>query len=211
MPVLRRLLLAAVVTALVVGCGVALQDGHEGRSPVDATSTPLSSYDTSAVTILRTAFCDRVPEESVEEALGAAPDDAASYGNGDRVRLAPGVRDLAHEYGCSWSTGELTASAWVYAPPVPRAVAVGLLREARQTDGCAPVPDAPAYGAPSGGLVCTTQRGTEVSFRGLFGDAWLTCTIRATGVSAGESEDQQVDRTGRWCVAAARAASADAA
>ena len=66
--------------------------------------------------------------------------------------------------------------------------------------------DAPAYGEPSAGLVCTSTRGREVTFRGLFGDAWLVCSLRTAGVSAGESTNQAVDRAGRWCVAAARAA-----
>jgi hypothetical protein len=209
MPVVRRLLLAAVVTALAVGSGVALQDSDSSRGPVKATNTPLTSFDTRGVKILRTEFCDRVPDASVEAALGAEPSDSAAYGNGDRVQLAPGVRDLAHEYGCSWTTDGVTAAAWVYAPPVPRAAAYGLLRGAREGDTCERVPEAPAYGQPSEALVCTTKRGLEVSFRGLFGDAWLSCSIRTTRVSAGESNERAVDRTGRWCVAVARAASAD--
>src|ERR1044072_3280428 len=111
--------------------------------------------------ILRTAFCDRVPDASVQEALGAEPTDSAGYGNGDRVQLAPGVRDLAHEYGCSWTADGGTAAAWVYAPPVPRSMATGLLRQARASKSCDRVPDAPAYGQPSEALVCTTKHGLE--------------------------------------------------
>ncbi len=210
MPVVRRLLLAAAVTAVTVGGGVVLH-GSGGASPEEpeATSTPLSSFDTTKLTILRTAFCDRVADDAVQEALGAEPVEAESYGNGDQVRLGPGTRDRAHEYGCSWTADGRTAAAWVYAPPVPRTTALELLRRARAAKDCEPVTDAPAYGVPSGGLVCTTTRGREVTFRGLFGDAWLVCSIRTGGVSAGESTDQAVDRTGRWCVATARAASAD--
>jgi hypothetical protein len=87
-------------------------------------------------------------------------------------------------------------------------MAADLLRAARAPERCDPVPDAPAYGEPSAGLVCTTDRGREVSFRGLFGDAWLACSLRVTGVSAGQGADAGIDRTGRWCVAAARAAAA---
>ena len=132
MPVVRRLLLAGVVTAVAVGGGVLLQGA--GGSPPDeqeATSTPLASFDTTDLAILRTAFCDRVADAAVEEALGAAPDDANAYGNGDQARLAPGIRDRAHEYGCSWTADGTTAAAWVYAPPVPRVVANELLRRAR--------------------------------------------------------------------------------
>lgn len=212
MPVVRRLLLAGTVTAVAVGGGVLLQGA--GGSPPDeqeATSTPLASFDTTDLTILRTAFCDRVGDAAVQEALGGAPDDAIAYGNGDQARLGRGIRDRAHEYGCSWTAGGTTAAAWVYAPPVPRVVANELLRRARKSKDCEPVTDAPAYGDPTAGLVCTSTRGREVTFRGLFGDAWLVCSLRTTGVSAGESTIQAVDRAGRWCVAAARAAAADEA
>ena len=210
MPVVRRLLLAATVTALAVGGGVTLLDTDPPPpDEPEATSTPLESFDTTGLAVLRTAFCDRVPEVAVTEALGAEPEEAAEHVNGDRIRLAPGVRDRAHEYGCSWAAGDLTASAWVFAPPVPRPMAADLLRQARAPERCQPVPDAPAYGDPSAGLVCTTQRGREVSYRGLFGDAWLSCSLRATGISAGQTLDDAVDRAGRWCVAAARAAAAD--
>lgn len=211
MPVVRRLLLAAAVTAIAVGGGVQLR-GSDDASPEapEATSTPLSSFDTTDLTVLRSAFCDRVAEDSVAEALGVEPDEATSYGNGDRARLGPGIRDRAHEYGCSWSADGRTAAAWVYAPPVPRTVALELLRRARAAKDCEPVTAAPAYGEPSAGLVCTSTRGREVTFRGLFGDAWLVCSLRTATVSAGESNKQAIDRAGRWCVAAARAASAGA-
>jgi len=212
MPVVRRLLLAGAVTILTVGGGILVLDRDGGSdADQDARSTPLASFDTADVTILRTGFCDRVAESALEEALGAPAEDALDYGNGDKVRLAPGLRDRAHEYGCSWTAGGVTAAAWVYAPPVPRRLAGELLGQARSAEQCEPIPDAPAYGDPSAGLVCTTEAAREVSFRGLFGDAWLVCSVRVRGVSAGESVDQAVDRTGRWCVQAARAAAADQA
>ena len=212
MPVVRRLLLAGVVTSVAVGAGVLLQGA--GGSPPDeqeTTSTPLASFDTTDLAILRTAFCDRVADAAVEEALGGAPDEANAYGNGDQARLAPGLRDRAHEYGCSWTADGTTAAAWVYAPPVPRVGANELLRRARAGKGCEPVTAAPAYGQPSAGLVCTRPRRSEITFRGLFGDAWLVCSLRLASVSAGEITHQAVDRAGRWCVAAARAAAADGA
>jgi hypothetical protein len=212
MPVVRRLLLAGAVTILAVGGGILVLDGDGGAdADQDAKSTPLASFDTADVTILRTAFCDRVAEPALDEALGAPAEDAIAYGNGDKVRLAPGLRDLAHEYGCSWTAGGVTAAAWVYAPPVPRRQAGRLLGQARSSEQCEPIPDAPAYGDPSAGLVCTSGTAREVSFRGLFGDAWLVCSVRVRGVSAGESVDQAADRTGRWCVQVARAAAADQA
>ena len=209
MPVVLRLLLATALTATAVGGGVVLfTDDDSGGEPAQATSAPLSSFDTSRLTVLRTGFCDGVADSAVEEALGAAPDHDSSYANGDRVRLTEKVRDRAHEHGCVWSTGGVTAAGWVFAPPVPRATAETLIRRARGAKSCEAVPDAPAFGDPSVGLVCTGDRGVEVSFRGLFGDAWLVCGIRSPNVSAGQTLDDAVDRTGRWCVAVAKAASA---
>jgi hypothetical protein len=209
MPVVRRLLLSGAVTVLAVAGGVVVLegDGSSGGEP-DATSIPLTAFDTSALTILRSEFCDRVADESVSAALGTEPDDATAYDNGDRVRLAGRVRDRAHEYGCSWTANGATAAAWVFAPPVPRSTARDLLRQARAAQGCEAIPDAPPYGDPSAGLVCTTQGSQEVSFRGLFGDAWLVCSLASDDVSAGQSRDGAVDRAGRWCVAVARAAQA---
>ena len=208
MPVVLRLLLASVLTAAAVGGGVVLfaDDEPGGRAPV-GTSAPLSSLDTGGLTILRTGFCDGVADSAVTEALQAEPDQESSYANGDRVQLTAEVRDRAHEHGCQWSANGVTASGWVFAPPVPRVTADLLLRRARDAKGCEPIPDAPAYGEPSLGLVCTGRLGEEVSFRGLFGDAWLVCSLRFADVSAGQSRDEAVDRTGRWCVAVARAAS----
>jgi len=208
MPVVLRLLLASVLTAAAVGGGVVLFSDDEpgGDAPV-GTSAPLSSLDTEGVTILRAGFCDGVADSAVTEALQAEPDEESSYTNGDRVRLTDEVRDRAHEHGCQWSANAVTASGWVFAPPVPRATADKLLRRARDAKGCEPIPDAPAYGEPSLGLFCTGRLGQEVSFRGLFGDAWLVCSLRFADVSPGQSRDEAVDRTGRWCVAVARAAS----
>jgi hypothetical protein len=185
---------------------VALGDGGAGAGRA-ATATPLASYDTSRVTILRTGFCDRVAEDAVSAALGAEPEDAEAYGNGDRVRLASRIRDRAHEHGCSWTAEGTTAAAWVFAPPVTRATAGTLLRQARAERGCEPVSRAPAYGEPSAGLVCTSSGSREVSFRGLFGDAWLVCTLTSEDVSAGQSPNSAIDQAGRWCVAVAEAAS----
>jgi pyruvate/2-oxoglutarate dehydrogenase complex dihydrolipoamide acyltransferase (E2) component len=209
MPVVLRLLLASVLTAVAVGGGVVLfEDDEPGGEAGAATSAPLSSFDTTELTVLRTGFCDGVADSAVAEALEAEPEQESSYANGDRVRLTEEVRDRAHEHGCRWTAGGTTAAGWVFAPPVPRATAEDLLRRARDAKGCKPVPDAPAYGQPSVGLVCTSARGHEVSFRGLFGDAWLVCSLRNADVPAGQMTDDAVERAGRWCVAVARGASA---
>jgi pyruvate/2-oxoglutarate dehydrogenase complex dihydrolipoamide acyltransferase (E2) component len=126
MSVVLRLLLAAALTAVAVGGGVMLfTDDDSSGHTAQATSAPLASFDTSRLTVLRTGFCDGVDDSAVEEALGAAPEQESSYANGDRVRLTEEVRDRAHEHGCVWSTGSVTAAGWVFAPPVPRATASG--------------------------------------------------------------------------------------
>src|SRR3712207_8782988 len=50
-----------------------------------------------------------------------------SYGNGDRAKVTRGVRDVAHEYSCTFRRGARTARAWVFVPPLTP-------REARELD-----------------------------------------------------------------------------
>jgi hypothetical protein len=76
-------------------------------------------------------------------------------------------------------------------------------RAAREEPGCEPVPDAPDFGTPSAALVCDVGPRLEVSYRGLFGDAWLTCTLTA---DSDVPRAELVDRAGRWCVAVVGAA-----
>ena len=143
--------------------------------------------------------------QAVTDALGAEvgpdPADTRSWANGDRTKLADGVRDVAHEYGCAWTAADGTvATAWVFAPPVTADRAGELARDARRADRCRPLPDAPAYGAPSIAVSCGTKGGARTTFQGLFGDAWLSCSLEKPGAAP------DVDRTGHWCVAVAEAA-----
>ncbi len=196
----------AVVT-LGVGLGVGDDESDQPAAPPAAAPTvpsiPLTDYDTSTVAIERAAFCDAVPPEAVERALGAAPSEETTYDDGQPARLTRGVRDVAHEYGCEWSSGATTVRAWLFAPPVTSREAGALVDAAGRTDGCRAAPGAQEYGSPSVGLVCEAEPGLEASYRGLFGDAWLACSV------AGVMErDAAADRAGRWCVAVAQAASA---
>ena len=135
----------------------------------------MTDFDTGDVTIGRAEFCSRVAPTAVEEALGGAATSSENYANGDRAEVAPGVRDVAHEYGCTWTAADGTvARAWVFAPPVTPEQA-GALRRAATGKGCRPVPDAPAYGEPSVAVRC----GAETAFHGLFGDAWLSCSLES--------------------------------
>jgi hypothetical protein len=196
-----RVAVVAMASLLAAAGLTACDSEEEPEKPApSAASTPLADFATDTVTIARGEFCSRVAPAAVEEALGAAPEDAVSWANGDRASIAPGVRDVAHEYGCTWKAADGTvARAWVFAPPVTAAQA-NALRRATTGKGCRPLPHAPAYGAPSVAVRC----GAETAFHGLFGDAWLSCSLESR---TGEP-DALLDRTGQWCVTVAQAASA---
>lgn len=195
------LLAAAVVVTLVpVGAGVLLSS-PPSAPPAEPLATPLASLDTTAMTLARAPFCDRVPAADVTAALGEAADDGEAWSNGDPVTLPDGSTDVGHEYGCRWSLASGAAvAAWVFAPPVTPESAAALVTAAGRTEGCTPVTGAPAYGSPSVALTC----GSTVSFRGLFGDAWLVC--EATSLPAPGAGGDPVERAGRWCSSVALAA-----
>lgn len=209
---LRSLLAAGVVTALAVGGGVLLaspeDDDAAGRTPgatptpTPPAATPLADFDTSTVAVQRMPFCDLVAPTSVETALGGAPTEQDDYANGDTAALTKRVTDVSHEYGCTWSVPGTAARAWVFAPPVTRRQARALVSDAVDQDTCARIDGAPSFGRPSVGVVCETGAGLRTSYRGLFGDAWLTCSLQGPF----EREDA-VARTGELCVAVAQAAS----
>ena len=107
--VLRWLLLvlaAAVVTAAAVATGMFVDDEPDSSAqprPAEVRSTPLEDVDTSTLAVQRTDFCDGVPSEAVAAALGAEPEDQTPYGNGEKARLDGRDKDVAHEFGCSWT------------------------------------------------------------------------------------------------------------
>jgi hypothetical protein len=200
--VLRALLLAVIFTALPVGVGVAMTGGTSKPAPPPAyTSTALGDFDTTTVAITRGAFCDRIPAPAISAALGTAATAADAYGNGDRRPVAGGKADVLHEYGCTFSAAGLEARAWVFAPPVTVGRAHQLIADSDQ--GCTKPKDPPAFGSPTTASICGVKTRTA-TFRGLFGDAWLSCSLAAP---AGRfSPEVLVDRAGRWCVAVAQAA-----
>jgi hypothetical protein len=108
-----------------------------------------------------------------------------------------------HEFGCTWTAGGSRAEAWVFVPPVTRERARTLADLAREQAGCTAVAGAAAYGDPSAATSCRADAGIEVSYRGLFGDAWLACALTAPG----GKQQELTDRAGRWCAAVATAAS----
>ncbi|MBM9460844.1 hypothetical protein JK386_13125 [Nocardioides sp. zg-536] len=211
---LRALLLAALLTLVPVGIGVAVSGPGEPESQVPPyASTDLADFDTTTAVVRRAPFCERVARAAVEEALGEGAELTASYGNGETADAVPGG-DVAHEYGCTFAATPAStpadgvagsASAWVFVPPVTVQRATELVA-AKPAAGCTVLPDSPAYGTPSVAQLCQTKTDRTVTHRGLFGDAWLTCRLTLPMQVA---QDELIERAGRWCVAVAQAASPD--
>jgi hypothetical protein len=203
-PVARHLALALAATALAVGVGVSVTDVPDDAGPSAAEpSVPLTDFDTTELVAQRAAFCDDLPETAVTEALAGDAVDEAAYGSGDRAELTARVEDVAHEFSCSWQGEDgSVARAWLFVPPVTPATADALVAAARKDKGCTPEAGAPAYGVPSLALTCEAAGVRAQSYRGLFGDAWLTCELSAPATLGPEA---LADRAGRWCVSVASA------
>jgi hypothetical protein len=205
----RRSTIAAVVLAglLLALTGCTGEEPEEPAAPPTEQETPLPAIDTRKVAVVRGAFCHRVSGSAVEAAVGGEVAATSTYDNGEPVTLADGSRDVAHEFGCEYRAEDRsTARAWVFAPPVTPDRADELVAAADAGKGCRADGSAPAFGQPSVALVCTRGDVVESSYRGLFGDAWLTCTLE---VAAGSVDDQELlARTGHWCVATLEAARA---
>jgi hypothetical protein len=195
---------AAAMTLLLVGCSASADSSTPGRAaPSEAVDegTPLADVDTTSLVVARAPFCDAVDPAAVARALGAEPAEGSAYRSGQRIKLSDGTRggaaDVVHEFGCRWTAGDGVAEAWVFVPPVTRERAADLVRT-----GCRGVQD-PAFGEPS--TICRTQADgvATYTFRGLFGDAWLTCRL-----VVGADQEKTLDRADRWCAAVATGAAA---
>lgn len=202
--VLRALTLSALLTLVPVGIGVVVADDRTpDREAAPYDGTDLADFDTSAAVVQRAPFCELIPEDAVAAALGTKAE-RTTYANGEESDLLPGG-DVAHEYGCAFSTGTASAGdarAWVFAPPVTLARAEELVAAA-PPKGCRVETAAPAYGTPSLAQVCAAGDLRTASFRGLFGDAWLSCSLTLPAADASDL----LARAGRWCVAVAEASS----
>ncbi|MDO7868968.1 hypothetical protein [Nocardioides jiangxiensis] len=187
---------ASLAGALLAGCG-----GGPTPPPAAPEPTPLASYDGTVAHVERISFCSRIPARAVLEAVGTKDVTTAHYGNGERL---PGTEDLSHEYGCVFAHGDVVARSWVFVPPVTPAQAAQLVAAARKTPGCHTTPAA-RFGSPAVGTVCSSSAGRTVTYRGLFGDAWLACSVAAPAKEASEAD--LVARAGDWCVQVATTAS----
>ncbi|MGZ4487598.1 MAG: hypothetical protein ACXVW1_06665 [Nocardioides sp.] len=198
---------AAVAVLALVGISACSHGGSGTPAPAKSPSpTPLSQVDTSGVVVQRDAFCSGIGPDDLEAALGSTAYHGDSYNNGDHARLVHGVRDVAHEFDCTWRLPDgTTARAWVFAPPVTPEQA-GRLRDAEVTRGCSATKDA-GFGHPSVATRCGPQGqpkgGWLQGYYGLFGDAWLSCTLSGPGTEPADG----TSRTDAWCGAVLSAAS----
>ena len=172
-------------------------DPGAGASQPPATSSPTARVDLSTLPVGRTLDCEWLAEDDVQVALGAAVSSQDSYVSGDRVEVAEGVRDVVHEDGCVFRASSSEARVWVHAAPVSTAAATDLVRGAGRAQGCSVVAASTRFGDPGVTDVCTASgsRSTTATMRGLFGDAWLSCSLEVEGSSAADVRA----RAERWC------------
>jgi hypothetical protein len=191
---------AAATALLLGGCSLVGESPEQGP---EADPTTLTSYDAKEAEVVRGPFCDRVSPTGVEHALGAVPADGERWENGDRVRLPDGSRDRVHEFGCRW-TGEdgAVATAYLFVPPVTPPEARSLARDATGA-GCSTFA-AQGFGRPNVATRCVDEDATtELTYRGLFGDAWVVCSLQTPGDPA-----SLPTRASAWCVEVLEAARA---
>ena len=198
--VASRLLPALVLLAAGTACTGDESGSGSADEPV-AEPTPITEFDAEAAALTRGDFCDRIPEEAVTAAVGEVAS-TDHYGNGERERITGAVTDVAHEFNCTFrGTSGAVARAWVFVPRVTRAQARSLVADVTKPQGCRAV-DGRSFGTPGTGSVCATSRGTEAAYRGLFTDAWFSCSVTARDLD----EPTLLEQTGQWCVSTATAA-----
>jgi hypothetical protein len=197
---------------VVVGTVLSDDDGTQDEGGDDFRTTALEDFETSGLVVRRASFCGAIDPRQVKAALGADSEAERSWDNGDRIEVTDGVRDVVHEFGCEYVAGAVTARAWVFAPQIDARRARQLAKAKGPGGLCTgPVARAAPYGEPSSLLSCLSEGTYLTSYQGLFGDAWLTCELSVTAPAAGEQPEiaHLVDRTGRWCVGVALAASSE--
>jgi hypothetical protein len=161
----------------------------------------LASIDTTTAVVRRGAFCDDVPDADAQADLDDTSPDLSTWANGDQLESS---QDVSHEYGCSWTAANgSVASGWVFAPPVTLERAQELVASAKSQPGCTPLPGAAPFGSPSVALTCTTGGTPTLSYRGLFGDAWLVCQLAAPRATDPAGLAATADR---WCATVLQAA-----
>lgn len=198
---------AAVAATLLLlgGCTSGSAAPRDSAAPV-----PLDKVDLSGVSAVRAPYCETLDERALSALLGGRRWRDSSYAPGDRVRLSPGLRDVAHEYGCTFRRRGITARTWVFAQPVTRRQARGYLADRRGVPGCRTA-GVLRFGFPGVVQACRPARradtagaapGTDlVTMAGLFGSGYLTCQVSVAAGSVGR--DDLLDRAQRWCASVA--------
>jgi hypothetical protein len=171
-------------------------DRAERSAPLSALPSPTAPADLSALPISREPFCDRIDERYAAAALGGQVTERTSYGPGERVSLAPGVTDVAHEFGCVFGSGAGEAKVWVFTAPVTGSEARAMVEDVRGQRECSYPEDALQYGTPGVVGVCRLSgERAQVTARGLYGDTWLTCQLTVEA----DPEDA-LARAEPWCL-----------
>lgn len=221
----RRLLSILVALTCLVGCHGALRPEDPAAQSSAPSQARTSRSEPSQQTVPRTDVCDRLSGKAVQQALSAPVATTDHYTNGDEVEVAPGRKDVAHEYGCTYRTADgATARLWVFVPPVSASDADRLVRRARRDDRDCSFPDRVSFGDPSLTSVCvrhlTSGRGGDeevlrVRLQGLFDQSWVGCEVAVPQQGEGDDSSAEegsgrtglVRRTGQWCTGAVEAIS----
>jgi hypothetical protein len=198
----------AILAASLVLTGCSADDSSSSRptaTPSEATdpATQLADLDTTEIVVPRAPFCDRISPEAVTTVLGEEPGDASAHRSGQRVKVSDGVADVVHEFGCRWTAGDDAAEAWVFAPPVTPQRARALVAQVDRRRGCE-AGETPAFGRPTAACARRVEGHFSMSYYGLFGDAWLSCSLSLSD----EPKSTVADRAAVWCAAVATGASA---
>lgn len=198
------LLLAVLLAVVLARCTADDEPAVDEGNPARVRLTPITRFDASSVQPVRAGFCALLPEAAVTKIVGKVTA-ADSWDDGEAHKVGGRVTDVVHEYGCRWTgnRGDV-ARAWVFAPRVAPQQARALVRAAERKRGCRSV-ESHDFGTPSAGLVCGVRGGQEASYRGLFVDAWLTCSLIDRRNQ--QPEEKLLRRAGQWCVQVARSAS----
>jgi hypothetical protein len=123
-------------------------------------------------------------------------EERTSYGPGDRVSLAPGVTDVAHEFGCVLGSDAGEAKVWVFTAPVTESEARTMVEDVGGQRGCSYPEGALQYGTPGVVSVCRLPgEQVQATARGLYGDTWLACQLTVEA-----DPEEALSRAEPWCL-----------
>ena len=192
-PLMTGLLVTALVGLAGSGCG---SDDPETTASDPASSSTTASTEPSdqaspTPTGARADFCAQIPAAKVRSAIDGESVYDESWQPGQPADLVGGAHENGAEYGFTWTAKDgTTVTAWMFARPVTAAEAAQLVR--KDGPGCARR-QAPQYGDPSSTVQCINDDDTVTRSQGLFGDAWIGCSLQTPGIL------KDLDRANAWC------------